>query len=390
MIAFYRTDVNFIAAAVLGIILLIAAHRLDRSDKLNRAFFITGLIVILQLVIEAATCLVNGMPGAWIRSFDVFFHVVLFATAPTLTYNWYRLARRMTRPTEKMPKALLILILTPLAINLVMTIVSAFTGIFFSIDMTNVYHRGPLFAISAALTYFYLALALVCIFIDRRKFVREDIVLMALATVMPIVGGIVQSLFYGVLLMWSSVAFSLMILFIYLEQRLVRCDRLTGAWTRESFDYFIARRMRQDLPEPFAMILFDLDGLKEINDGYGHVEGDLALCACVNAVRCAIGSDDFIVRLGGDEFIAYIENGAGNVAMILTKAAAAIDEYNHTAKKPYRLSVSFGGDVYSTAYPDIESFIRHVDQLMYENKHSKQRTGSGSSVSGVRESRYHN
>ncbi len=389
MIPYYRTDVNFIAAAVLGIILLIAAHRLDRSDKLNRAFFITGLIVILQLVIEAATCLLNGMPGAWIRSFDVVFHVVLFATAPILTYSWYRLARRMTNPTEKIPKALFFLILTPLVVNLVLTIVSAFNGIFFSVDLMNVYHRGPLFGFSAALTYFYLGLALLCIFIDRRKFVREDIVLMACATIMPILGGVFQSLFYGVLLMWSSVAFSLMILFIYLEQRLVRCDRLTGAWTRESFDYFIIRRMRQDQVEPFGMVLFDLDGLKEINDGFGHLEGDAALRACVDAVRRVIGCDDFIVRLGGDEFIAFIENATEAIPRILAKAIAEIDECNRTSGKPYRLSVSFGGDVYSPAYPDIEAFIRHVDQLMYENKHSKQVGGSGSSLVGMRGTRTH-
>ncbi len=389
MIPYYRTDVNFIAAAVLGIILLIAAHRLDRSDKLNRAFFITGLIVILQLVIEAATCLLNGMTGAWIRPFDIVFHIVLFATAPILTYSWFRLARRMTNPTEKIPPGLLLLILSPLIVNLIMTITSAYNGIFFSIDLDNIYHRGPLFGLSAALTYFYLGLALLCIFIDRRKFVREDIVLMACATAMPIIGGILQSIIYGVLLMWSSVAFSLIILFIYLEQRLVRCDRLTGAWTRESFDYFVARRIRQDRVAPFGMVLFDLDGLKEINDGFGHLEGDQALRTCVDAVRRAISGDDFIVRLGGDEFIAFIENAAGIMPQILARASAEIEECNRTSGKPYRLSVSFGGDIFSSEYPDIDAFIRHVDRLMYENKHSKQGTAPGPSLPGTRTTRYH-
>lgn len=370
MNSYFRIDVDLVAAVVLAVIMVIAFKRLDRRDGLNRAFLYTSLIVVVQLVVEALTCLMNGIPGGWVRPTAIALHVILFIAAPTLTWFWYRLSRHVAGPVERLTSLRSALILAPLAVNVVLTLFSAFSGIFFAIDADNVYHRGPLFLLASGITYFYLLLALSRIIVDRRKFVLEDIVLMIAATVMPILGGLLQSLFYGILLMWPSVAFSLVILFIFLEQRLVRVDSLTGAWTRESFEYYVSRRQKSQAP--FGLVYLDLDGLKEINDGFGHHEGDSALKAVADAVKRTLGPDDFIVRLGGDEFLAFVDGAtSASLVAVVDAARANIDRYNASAQKPYRVSASFGYDVRNPGFAEAGDFVRHVDRLMYEGKNRK-------------------
>jgi len=368
MNSYFRIDVNLLSAFMLIAILFIAYRRLDRKDRLNRAFLYTSLIVILQLFVEATTCILNGMAGAWVRPFSLALHAVLFLAAPALTCSWFHLSHLVTGTREPIAKAVWAVLLLPLAFSVVMSILSAFTGVYFDIDAANVYVRGPLFPLSAAMTYFYLLATLVKILADRDRYMREDISLMLTATVIPMIGGLLQSLFYGVLLMWSSVAFSLVVVFIFLEQRFIRLDRLTGARTRDSFEYHVRRRLKR--PGSFGLVYLDLDGLKEINDRYGHAEGDAALCALAEAMTASIGKDDFLARLGGDEFLAFVDDvDATGLAATVERAMAAVEAFNRTSGKPYRISFSVGFDVRDERYAELEDFIRHVDHLMYKDKH---------------------
>ncbi len=370
MNSYFRIDVNLLAALMLAVILIIAYGRLDRRDRLNRAFLVTTLIVILQLVVETMTCVLNGMPGAWVRPFALFLHVVLFIAAPGLTYSWYRLSRHVGGTFKPLPKPTAALMLVPFCVSVVFSVLSCFNGAYFDIDSMNVYVRGPWFGLSAAMTYFYLVATLWKIVVDRKLYMREDLVLMTTATILPIVGGLLQSLFYGILLMWSSVAFALIVVFIFLEQRFIRVDRLTGARTRDSFEYHVKRRLRH--PASFGLVYLDLDSLKAINDGYGHDEGDCALRAVANAVKSAIGDEDYLVRLGGDEFLAFVDGvDLDALKRVVGRAKDHLEAYNASAGKPYRIDVSVGYDVRSDRYPEIEDFIRHVDHLMYRDKQNR-------------------
>ncbi|MFA5007013.1 MAG: diguanylate cyclase [Candidatus Izemoplasmatales bacterium] len=371
MNSYFRIDVNLLSAVMLIAILFIAYGRLDRKDRLNRAFLYTSLIVIMQLVTEAMTCVLNGMAGDWVRPAALFLHAVLFLAAPLLTASWFRLSRLVSGIPVHAGKAVIVLFLMPLLISVTLSVASVFTGVYFDIGEGNVYVRGPLFFLSAMMTYFYLIATLVRILAERRHYIREDFSLMIAATVIPMLGGVLQSVFYGVLLMWSSVAFSLIVVFIFLEQRFIRVDRLTGARTRDSFDYHIRRRVIR--PEPFGLVYLDLDGLKTINDNFGHAEGDAALRTVANTIQDAIGKDDYLVRLGGDEFLGFVDNvDMAGLITLVEQGKKALERYNATSGKPYRIDVSVGCALYDDPRVNIEDFIRRVDHLMYLDKQKKQ------------------
>ena len=77
----------------------------------------------------------------------------------------------------------------------------------------------------------------------RRRLIRQEFQPLVLFGILPLAGGIAQTLYYGPLLMWSSTAFSPVIAYAFLQQRMVHPDHLTGAWSRQPFGDFIARRL---------------------------------------------------------------------------------------------------------------------------------------------------
>jgi diguanylate cyclase (GGDEF)-like protein len=375
MNSYFRIDINLVAAVVLLLIGIIAYRRLDRTDKLNRAFLLTSVIIIFQLIIEGLTCLINTRPETWLVPVSVILHLSLFITAPFLTMYWYFLLRKLVIPDDQSKMALRLALWIPQILNLVLVLLSPLLHLVFYIDDSNVYQRGDWFLVSSIITYYYLILATILIIRNSRKIDRHDYILLIISTLLPLLGGLFQTLFYGILVMWSSVAFALIIVFMFLQQRLVRLDGLTGAWNRESYDFYITQRLRLRPKDSFGAIYVDLDHLKEINDRFGHFEGDNALKQAVHILRTALRPQDVIARMGGDEFIVIVDCQTQNeLDAIYSLIHDHLRDYNKASGNLYQLGLSTGAALYDEKYPGIESFVRHIDQLMYEEKRRKRTT----------------
>ncbi|MDP4094013.1 MAG: GGDEF domain-containing protein [Bacillota bacterium] len=147
---------------------------------------------------------------------------------------------------------------------------------------------------------------------------------------------------------------------------------LTGAWTRESFYSYISQRIQQRNVEKFGAVYLDLDGLKIINDEYGHLEGDFAIKTTVQLIKCLLRKTDIVARVGGDEFVIITAcESKEDLYKMIGRIEAGLIQYNSESGKGYKLECSYGADIYSDNYNDVEQFMYHVDQLMYSNKKEK-------------------
>lgn len=368
----YRIDINLFSAFGLLLVASIAFRRLDHRERLNRAFFFTSLLIIGELLIEAATCWINGIPGSGIRVLSVILHVFLFLGAPFLTTYWFLLLCQVVIPPKKDPKWLKFVVLVPQVANFLIVILSPWFGWVFSIGAGNVYERGPLFLVSWIVTYSFLALSVGVIVRNRKRMSLWNIALLLIACSLPLFGGLLQATLYGILTMWPSVAMALIILYLFLQERLVHLDGLTGAWNRESFEHYINERLRLHPDWPFAALYFDLDHLKSINDRFGHPEGDVALRESVNIIRSVIGSEDIIARMGGDEFVVILNtDDAVKLDSVRLSILDRLEQYNKNSGKPYSIGLSVGTGLYGPHFSSIEHFIHQLDKRMYESKRLK-------------------
>jgi diguanylate cyclase (GGDEF)-like protein len=121
----------------------------------------------------------------------------------------------------------------------------------------------------------------------------------------------------------------------------------------------------------FALLLFDMDGLKRINDRYGHVTGSQALCRVADALTFCCRDIDTAARFGGDEFAVLLpETGAEAASCVASRICTSIAEDENGPA----ISVSAGMAVYPSYGDSINGLVSAADSAMYEMKRRGRQT----------------
>lgn len=150
-------------------------------------------------------------------------------------------------------------------------------------------------------------------------------------------------------------------------------DALTGIRNKRGYDHEIQRINKQVAAGRTAVgiVMVDMNGLKEINDNYGHEKGDKAICSLCD-VLCSIFKRSPVFRIGGDEFVVVVENqDFKNLEKNAENFRACIEHsMNDTDLEPWeRTNAAIGFAVYDSEKDlGIEDTLKRADELMYENK----------------------
>ena len=148
-------------------------------------------------------------------------------------------------------------------------------------------------------------------------------------------------------------------------------DALTGLYNRFGYTRFAARTFEVlRASSGGAQLLFaDLDNMKGINDRFGHACGDQAIRAAADILRSTCGPDSFIMRYGGDEFVAILSGEIRNITQLIRDAVA---RFNASGLAPFRLGLSTGViQADDQELQTLEQCVRAADALMYEIKKNK-------------------
>src|SRR5215831_12954596 len=116
---------------------------------------------------------------------------------------------------------------------------------------------------------------------------------------------------------------------------------------------------------PFAVLLLDLDGLKRINDTYGHLVGSRALCRVADILRVHCRAIDTAARYGGDEFAVVLPEAREDEAQ---RVASRIRETLSSDQEDPPISASIGASVYHGEGERVERLLKEADQNLYEEK----------------------
>src|SRR5665213_1746000 len=159
---------------------------------------------------------------------------------------------------------------------------------------------------------------------------------------------------------------------------LARTDSLTGLFNRRAFfeqlELALSRARRSELA--FAVILFDIDDFKEINDRFGHKAGDDLLVAIAKNVKNQLRDTDRIARIGGDEFAVLAPNlkSASAAMEIAEKIIAAVKSIKELGDARIEASISVGITVFPMDDNQADVLVSHADMAMYKSKTSRKGT----------------
>jgi len=142
-------------------------------------------------------------------------------------------------------------------------------------------------------------------------------------------------------------------LFMRLESELSRCKRTSV---------------------PFALLVCDLDGFKQINDQFGHLEGNKILRYVAHKLREGCREYDYVARMGGDEFVLLLpgittESASARIAEFKKSIAEAVD----LLSEPCKLSMSVGASFFPLDSTEAEELLSTADLRMYKTKRKQQR-----------------
>jgi diguanylate cyclase (GGDEF)-like protein/PAS domain S-box-containing protein len=157
---------------------------------------------------------------------------------------------------------------------------------------------------------------------------------------------------------------------------LLLVDELTGLYNRRGFLTLAKQqlKMADRAKMRMALLFADYNGLKQINDTFGHPEGDRALIEVAQVFRETFRESDIIARLGGDEFVVLaLETVDDSAEVIATRLQQKLEARNAKGDLRYKLSLSLGMAHYNPESPcSVEELIAWADRSMYERKRGNQ------------------
>ncbi len=378
---------NFLYAEinVVGIILLLLfLNNMNRNGIKAVPFdqyLFNGCIVmnIFIFLFDTGMWLVDGLGSPALIVFNYVVTTLYYISSPLICFVWlvytdYKIHESKTR-LEKRIRFYII----PAIVSAILSIASLQTGWFFVIDASNQYMRGSYFSVMAGISFVYLLFAFGMALKDVIKngwgINRSINIHLAIFPLGIIMAAVFQVMYFGISIIWVCAMLAFASIYINIQNGEISTDHLTGLYNRRRLDEHLQRRLKMRKREHhlFAMIL-DLDNFKSINDQYGHAVGDDALMKMAELLRKSCqNSDDFVARIGGDEFIIIGERkNPEEIQKLSHEISREADVYNQQDLAEYEVLPSIGYSIFSKE-DSIDSLLATADQAMYRNKQERKR-----------------
>lgn len=358
---------NGIGVALLIVLAYVSRTRAQRKRAEDRLFLMMVFGVMVGCIMEAASYVLDGRTFPCARLLNYLANTYLFTInmlLPLCVLIYMDLSL-YGDPSRIMKKYKFQMIVG--ALMILVNIVNFFVPISYYISPENVYERRPFIYAYYVVIIFYIASSMFLTHRYERVHGTRSFFSIEMFLVPILVGTTIQFLFYGLSLAWLSSAVGLVGLYMMQQNEAAYIDPLTEVYNRQylnhTFNYWRSKGYS------FSGIMIDLDRFKQINDTYGHSEGDKALVATSRMLKSLCGDGSLAFRFAGDEFVLLIRTDEKEE--LEAKAAAledALKEVNNRIGRPYKIRLSYGFATLDPDAADLDTFMKTMDANMYEMK----------------------
>ena len=326
------------------VISLVTTVFLDKKTII-RMYVLVGAVFLLSIVVFVEFYIIN-MPE--LKNLRIALMAIRYSATPMI----------MALIIFALVKRLRWFIFLPAIALAALDFVSIFTGIVFSVDADNVFHRGPLGFLPFIMVGLYSVLLIYLLIKRSNKKPMEIVYISFLAFALGsgcVLPFIYQGEFANIFCIIIAVA-----LFSYFEfsvLQLVKKDSLTGLLNRHAYFADVSN----DPKNITAIISIDMNGLKTINDTVGHAAGDEALVTLSLCFMRPLKSKQSGYRVGGDEFIIVCrKTSKEEVLDIVDQISSSVAETKYSCAIGY--SFNLDGD------KPVSDLLKESDEMMYKEK----------------------
>lgn len=357
---------NIIGIVLIVVLIICNLWRLQSRTPANKNLVLMMFFALTSCIADPISYTMKGIPGLMPKIAVYATSTWLFAANMLAVLCWvrflgYYLNGSITRKHKIALNAIIVAGVTILIVNL-------FHPIVFSIDENNLYERKSFYFFFTAIDYLLVINSLFTYYRSKQRGGVLKFFPIWVYIVPIIIGGIIQSLFYGISVIPTSIAISIAGILASLQNEMIYRDALTGVFNRTYLDYQLKKFAKRPKLK-ITGIMLDLNDFKRINDELGHSVGDEALIATTRILQRSINSMGNVMRYAGDEFIIFINTQDDDtIESCIKRIRYNFDKFNDEMNKPYKLSASMGFCKLDFAKMQIDDFINTIDNRMYEDK----------------------
>lgn len=357
---------NIIGIVLIVVLIICNLWRLQSRTPANKNLVLMMFFALTSCIADPISYTIKGIPGLMPKIAVYATSTWLFAANMLAVLCWvrflsYYLNGSITRRHKIALNAIIVAGVTVLIVNL-------FHPIVFSIDANNLYKRKSFYFFFTAIDYLLLINSLFTYYRSKQRGGVLKFFPIWVYIVPIIIGGIIQSLFYGISVIPTSIAISIAGILASLQNEMIYRDALTGVFNRTYLDYQLKKFAKRPKLK-ITGIMLDLNDFKRINDELGHSVGDEALIATTRILQRSINSMGNVMRYAGDEFIIFINTQDDDtIESCIKRIRYNFDKFNDEMNKPYKLSASMGFCKLDFTKMQIDDFINTIDSRMYEDK----------------------
>lgn len=346
------------------------------TSRSQRVFVYLLGTMILMFFWDGFTWIIDGITFSGSRVIYTVCMTLYFMMNPMIGFLWNMYVHTKLYSDINHIRRSMMIYTFPFVINVVLCIISLFNGCIFSVDENGVYSRGELHPINMAMSFMYYMISLLVILIEmyRNEKIRNnrDFKYLLLFPLSPLIGTVVQTVFYGVSVVYISVLVSFLVIFINVQNEQIYSDSATGLRNKKYLNTYMTEKISNLRKNTvLGVVLIDLDYFKVLNDTYGHTVGDRALRDMSDILRYSFDTNaDCISRFGGDEFVvSLVRENEEKILEEISRLKENIRGFNESGRREYKLSFSVGHAVYDrNGAKSVDELLKCADTEMYADK----------------------
>lgn len=343
-------EMNIIVVSILLLLYVKVIRNIDQQTK-NIVFSRLLLFLLVISILEITILCLNGKVFVGSVQLYRFILSVKYCLTALISCYWchYLMCESLYLKKNLFGSRLHFILIGPACILIFMSIMSFWKDWIFVVDSNCRYSYGKYHFVQVIITYAYFTAASLSVFVSiinpkNRNHLFTQITLIVLPFILGLIHGIIPYLNT----IWPGLTVILLVRFVDFQEEQVFIDSLTGLNNRRSFDKFLYSILNEHgvFAKSFYLYMIDLNHFKNINDTFGHTEGDSALINASNVFKSVCsGKNAFLSRFGGDEFAIIYPTGSAEKAWELKEdLLEAFKNFNddNFLNKPYSIEISVG------------------------------------------------
>ena len=380
---FALTYVFYYVQAHIACILLLSIvfYKIVRGvNKQASQIYLGNLVVTLMLyyMAEIFWALVDGNIISSAPTMLYLSNIFTYILISVAAYYWYIISEALQRDKLIENTVLRRLLATPVLVSALLVVTAYRTGLVFYVDENGKLVNGSFYVILVIVPFAYLIASSVksfSRFANKDRYVDRNIYFMiGVFPFAPIILGAMQAIYWRVPFLCYGTVAAVYYVYLTTQDNLISIDPLTQTNNRNQLYKYLVQKMRsEEQGLSLFLIMVDIDRLRDINEAYGHAEGDRALNRVATAIKDACqGSRSrmFVSRYGADEFVVVAEMAyRAEAAWLADQIKNEVKRATNVDAAPYDIHVSIGISQYDYQAPvTIQSFIARADSDLYQNK----------------------